>query len=328
MKCVVCEEPGTFALYDREAPAPKTGEVIVNIGRVGICGTDFHAYRGQQPFFEYPRILGHELAGTREDTGEAVTVVPYLHCGQCRPCRTGRTNCCSSLNVIGVHSDGGMCEQIRVPEENVIAAPDLGLDALATVECLSIGAHGVRRSNLSEGEIALVVGAGPIGVGAINFAKIAGAKVIAMDLAPHRLEYCRNVLGLKHVIDASDDPKSQLEAITGGDFPDKVFEATGNPNSMESVFDLLGHGSTLVYLSIVKGRISFDDPGFHARELSVLSSRNATREDFEHVIESLRAGKIDVEAFVTHRADLADLPEWFDRWLDPAAGVMKAMASL
>ncbi len=326
MKCVICPQPGSFALTECREPQPAEGETVVNIRRIGVCGTDMHAYRGNQPFFEYPRVLGHELSGFREDTGEPVAIIPYRHCGECVPCRAGRTNCCQRLSVLGVHEDGGMCERVAVPESRLLTAPDLGLDALATVECLAIGAHAVRRADIS-GELpwGLVIGAGPIGVGVLQCARIAGARVIAMDVAPGRLAFCRDVLAVDAVVDARENPLEQICELTGGAMPSYVFEATGNLSSMHAAFDYPGHGGTLVFVSIVKGRVAFDDPEFHARELSVLSSRNATRADFEHVIASIRAGKIEVDRFITHRAPIDAVPETFDSWLEPGTGVMKAM---
>jgi threonine dehydrogenase-like Zn-dependent dehydrogenase len=326
MKCIVCPAPGSFAMTERPDPEPAEGEILVMIRRIGVCGTDMHAYRGNQPFFEYPRVLGHELSGFREDTGDPVAIIPYRHCGWCVPCRAGRTNCCQRLSVLGVHEDGGMCERVAVPASLTITAPDLGLDALATVECLAIGAHGVRRAAISgEAPWALVIGAGPIGVGAIQFARIAGARVIAMDVAPGRLAFCRDVLNVTAVVDARENPLEQIRALTGGEMPSYVFEATGNLASMQTAFDYPGHGGTLVFLSIVKGSVSFDDPRFHSRELSVLSSRNATRADFEHVITCIQAGQIEIDRFITHRAALDTVPDRFDSWLRPESGVMKAM---
>jgi 2-desacetyl-2-hydroxyethyl bacteriochlorophyllide A dehydrogenase len=314
MRTVICQEPGKLELIDRETPEPKAGEVRVSIRRIGICGTDIHAYRGNQPFFEFPRVLGHELSGIREDTGEAVAVIPYLHCGECVPCRAGRTNCCATLSVIGVHEDGGMCESICVPESHVISVADVSLDGLAIVECMAIGAHAVRRSGIGPGDTALVVGTGPIGVGTAQFARIAGAEVKVLDLDEGRLAFCRDVLG--------------IEASAGAEGEAFVFESTGSLAAMKASFAYPGSGGTLVFLSIVRGELSFDDPEFHRREMSILSSRNATRADFEHVVEHIRNGNVEVDRFITHRCELDELPGKFDEWIAPGSGVMKGMVQV
>lgn len=323
MRAVICQEPGRFELIGRALPEPRDGEVRVRIQRVGICGTDIHAFKGEQPYFDFPRVLGHELSGIREDTGEAVSIIPYLHCGKCAPCRAGRTNCCATLSVIGVHEDGGMCDAVCLPEGHLISAPDISLDALAVVECLAIGAHAVRRSGVGPGDTALVVGTGPIGVGALQFAKVAGARTIALDLDLARLAFCKEVLGVDEIM----HPENAHSVITSGGVS-HVFESTGSLPAMHAAFDYPGSGGTLVFLSIVRGSVSFDDPAFHRRELSVLSSRNATRVDFDHVIKSIREGKIEIEKFITHRCQLEELPGVFNEWIAPGSGVLKAMVDV
>lgn len=180
MKGIVCEEPHSFKLKDYEIPVPKEGEALVRIRRVGICGTDLHAFTGNQPYFTYPRILGHELSGIIEsigrnvyglERGDQVSVIPYIQCGSCIVCRNGKTNCCTDMKVLGVHADGGMRQWMCVPADHLLKAEGLTLDQAAVIEPLSIGAHAVRRSRIKEGETALVIGAGPIGFGVMSFAK-------------------------------------------------------------------------------------------------------------------------------------------------------------
>lgn len=337
MKAIVCEEPNRFAMKETDIPAPGAGEALIRIRRVGICGTDLHAYKGNQPFFAYPRILGHELAAEVVQTGEgadglapgdAVTVMPYLACGSCIACRSGKSNCCKSMSVLGVHQDGGMREYMAVPAKHLLKASDLTLDQLATVECFAIGAHAVRRAAIRPGEFALVIGAGPIGLGVMKFAKLAGAKVIAMDINPERLRYCSDWVPADYTVNALDDPASQLEAITGGDYPTVVLDATGNAKSMEGALGYAAHGGRIVYVGLVKSDIAFSDPEFHKRELTLLGSRNALREDFEQVIEAIRGGSVDTDAFITHRSPFGGMIGVFESWLRPDTGVIKAMVEL
>src|SRR5450755_2320423 len=118
MKALACLKPGVFEYCTKEAPVLKPGHAIIKIKRIGICGTDMHAYQGEQPFFNYPRILGHELAGDLIDAdeadgfvpGEALTFIPYFNCNNCIACRNGKPNCCTQIKVCGVHIDGGMAE--------------------------------------------------------------------------------------------------------------------------------------------------------------------------------------------------------------------------
>jgi threonine dehydrogenase-like Zn-dependent dehydrogenase len=158
MKTLVCIKPGEFEYVTGEKPQLQKGHAIIKIRRIGICGTDLHAYEGTQPFFEYPRILGHELAGELVDfdeapgfeKGEAVTFIPYFNCGKCIACRSGKPNCCSSIKVCGVHQHGGMVEYLSVPSYSLVHGEGLSFDELALVEPLAIGAHGVRRAGVSK----------------------------------------------------------------------------------------------------------------------------------------------------------------------------------
>jgi 2-desacetyl-2-hydroxyethyl bacteriochlorophyllide A dehydrogenase len=337
MKVAVCQEPNRIKIDNADMPVAASHEALVRIRRIGVCGTDLHAYKGRQPFFSYPRVLGHELAGEIESVpegntdfkkGDPVAILPYLECGKCIACRAGRTNCCVRLSVYGVHADGGMCEYLTVPADHLVRADGLELDQIALVECLAIGAHAVRRAEIRPGEYALVIGAGPIGLGVLQFAGVAGANVIAMDISASRLEFCKKQMGIAHTITAGDDAAAQLAEITGGNFPSVVFDATGNAESMKSAVNYLSHTGRLVFVGLVKGDISIKDPEFHLREVTLLFSRNATREDFAHVIDCLRSGKAKTTGFVTHRAPLEELPDCFDGWTDPKSGVIKAMVEV
>lgn len=338
MKTIVLNEPGHFSLTETAPPPPPgPGEAQVAIRRVGICGTDLHAYRGRQPFFAYPRILGHELGaeivalGPAEEVhglavGDRVCIRPYLNCGVCGACRRGTTNCCSKLQVLGVHTDGGMRERINVPIDKLHRANDLSYDQLAIVEMLCIGAHAARRAEVVPGEFALVIGAGPIGLGTTQFAALDGARVIAMDVADSRLEQAEEQPGIEFVVDGRGDVASQLRAIIGNDeLPTLVFDATGNPASMKNSFSLVDQGGRLVFVGLVQGEISFNDPEFHRREMTLKSSRNATAQDFDRVLTALAERTIHVDAWITHHAGPEEMLAQFESWTKPETGVVKAM---
>lgn len=338
MKGIICEDIGRFVVReDLPEPHMREGEAIVRVRRIGICGTDLHAYRGNQPYFTYPRVLGHELSGTIEQigdnreglqAGDPVSVIPYLHCGNCRACRRGKTNCCQDMRVLGVHVDGGMRERIAVPIRNLIKTDSLTLDQAAMLEPLAIGAHAVRRSGIGDGEQVLVIGAGPIGLGVMAMARYAGAKVIAMDVNDERLAFCKSWAAAEHTVSALREPKERLAELTDGSFPACVIDATGSASSMESAFGLVGHGGSLTFVGLVKSTITFNDPDFHAREMTVQGSRNATREDFERVIAAITDGCFDIGDYITHRSALDDMIDRFDSWLLPETKVIKALVEL
>lgn len=337
MQTLVCTTPGNFQYNESEKPLLKPGNAIIKINRVGVCGTDLHAFEGTQPYFSYPRILGHELAGELVEAdgangfvkGETVTVIPYFYCGQCIACRSGKPNCCVNLQVSGVHTDGGMVEYLSVPSYALVPGQGLSVDALALVEPLAVGAHGVRRAAIAPGEFVLVVGAGPIGLGTMEFARIAGAKVIAMDLNESRLKFCKEKLKVAHTVNASSpDVLQQLKDITNGDMPTVVFDVTGSLKAINQGFQYMAHGGRYVLIGLQKGDISFSHPEFHKREATLLSSRNATRQDFAHVIASIQKGEINPTTYITHRVAFNQVACEFNSWLNPASGVIKAMIEM
>lgn len=332
---VTLREPGCFQVDEVPNPQPAEGEALVRIRRIGVCGTDLHAFKGRQPFFSYPRILGHELGaevaaiGANErglSVGDRVAIEPYLSCKTCRPCRSGRYNCCARLQVLGVHRDGGMREWLSVPASLLHRSDTLSLEQLALIETLGIGHHAVERGAVSVGEWVVVVGAGPIGLATMQFAVLAGAHVIAVDINPARREFCRQ-LGVEHTVDAAVDPIAAVEAITGPELAHCVFDATGNLQAMGSSLQYAGPGGRVVMVGLAQGSFSVDDPLFHRRELSLFASRNSMGA-FPALIELMEAGRLDTSPWITHRLELSTLPEAFPSLYDPAAGVVKAMITV
>ncbi|TIP41880.1 MAG: zinc-binding alcohol dehydrogenase family protein, partial [Mesorhizobium sp.] len=317
MKAVVCRSPGDLILEDHAAPgAPPPGWARVAVSHVGICGTDYHIFEGKHPFLAYPRIMGHEVSGTIVEKGEGVDLAvgqpviinPYLSCGQCIACRHGKPNCCVRIEVLGVHRDGAMCDEILVPAQNLYPTNGLSLGDAAAVEFLAIGAHAVRRSVGTPGQRTLVIGAGPIGLGTAIFARIAGLDVSLLDMSSERLGFAEKELGFAP-LDTSKAPAADLvRQATGGEGFDLVFDATGNTTSVQSAFAHVAHGGTLVLVSVVKDDITFSDPEFHKREMTLVGSRNALKADFEHVASSIRNGAVPLSKLVTHRTTLAGTP--------------------
>lgn len=329
---VICESPGTLRAEDRATPVPAEGEVLLRVRRVGVCGTDLHIFAGRQPYLTYPRVMGHELSGIVEQAprggrlavGDPVYVMPYLSCGRCVACRVGRTNCCVNLQVLGVHRDGAFTEYLCVPEPFVHRADGVTLDQAAMVEFLAIGAHAVRRARVQAGQRVLVVGAGPIGMGAMIFSRLRGATVVALDARADRLAFCARRLGAEGCVAVGEGDVEALAALTSDEFFDVVVDATGQAAAMQRGFGFVAHAGTYVLVSIVPGDITFNDPEFHKRETTLLGSRNATNEDFDTVLQAMRDGRIPA-GLNTHRMALADVPARFPALLDPNAGVVKAI---
>lgn len=331
------ENPGGFADVDRAEPQRGAGDAVVRVHRIGICGTDLHAYAGRQPFFSYPRVLGHELGvevidpGSEPNglkAGDRCSVEPYINCGTCLACRQGKPNCCSRLQVLGVHVDGGMRPRIAVPARKLHPSAKLDYDQLALVETLGIGAHAVERGAVRPDDFALVIGAGPIGLSVIQFVVARRARIAVMDTSEARLAFCRDRLGVAAAFNpAQVEPRAHLAALGGGDLPTVVFDATGNATSMQAAFELPAHGGRLVFVGLVQGELTFNDPSFHRRELTVLGSRNALPGTFRSIIQLIEEGRIDTSPWITHRLGLGEVPRTFgDIARDPT--LLKAMITV
>lgn len=338
MKTLILDEPGTLRLGRTSPPKrPGLGEVLVQVHRVGVCGTDLHAYRGHQPYFSYPRILGHELGVEVLETGPDVrgvrqgdrcAVEPYLSCGACVACRQGKTNCCATLLVLGVHTDGGMRERIVVPARLLHRSETLSFEQLALVETLAIGAHAVRRALVRPGETALVIGAGPIGFGTMQFAKAAGARVFAADTDPSRLDFCKR-LGFPVAAPPSDaSNRTDLSEWARENEPTLVFDATGAIDSMNRCLDLASSGGKIVFVGLSREAFSYPHPEFHRKEMMLLSSRNSTAEDFRRVMAVMETREIDTSLWITHRVSPEKLIEAMPVWSEPGSGVLKGVVEL
>lgn len=333
MLTVICQTPRELRAEERPRPTPGPDEVLLRVKRVGVCGTDLHIFTGDQPYLAYPRVMGHELSGIVESApaqsglraGDAAFVMPYLSCGRCIACRQGKTNCCVNIQVLGVHRDGAFTEYLCVPAAFVHKAEGVSLDQAAMVEFLSIGAHAVRRGTVHAGQRVLVVGAGPIGMAAAIFSRQQGAAVTTLDTRRDRLDFCERHLRVDSTVQIGEDDEARLSALTGGEFFDVVFDATGNARAMERGFKFVAHGGTYVMVSVVRDAITFSDPEFHKRETTLLGSRNATMHDFETVLAAMRAGDVPTEALNTHRMPLSRVPDEFATLLDPSQGVVKAI---
>jgi 2-desacetyl-2-hydroxyethyl bacteriochlorophyllide A dehydrogenase len=311
---------------------------LVRVHRIGICGTDLHAFGGRQPFFTFPRVLGHELGVEVLEIGPGVahvrvgdrcSVEPYLNCQSCIACRRGKPNCCTALKVLGVHVDGGMRDHLLVPARKLHPSAHLSYDKLALVETLAIGCHAVARAGIEAGETVLVIGAGPIGLSVLPFAAAAGARVVVLDVNPRRLAFCRALPGVVGAIDPGQESvPDALRALGAGDLPTAVFDATGNPRSMMDALDLPAAGGRIVFVGLFPGDVTFNDPSFHRRELTLLATRNALPGDFSRIVGLIESGQIDTQPWITHRSTLAAVPADFPAWTQPAAGVIKAMVAV
>lgn len=338
MKALLLEKPHHFQQIEiAESPAPGPGETLVRVHRVGICGTDISGYLGKMPFFSYPRIPGHELGVevlavgsgvTNVNPGDHCAVEPYLNCQQCYACRRGHTNCCENHQTLGVHCDGGLRPSFLVPARKLHISRTLAFEQLALVETLAIGCHAVDRGHPRPGETVLVIGAGPIGLSVIEFAKLSGARTIVMDINEQRLEFVRTVMSVPDTILTKGDGAEleALAALTNHQLADVVIDATGSNKSMGHALHACAFAGRLVYVGITQQELTFPHaPVMHRRELTLLASRNALAKDFIRIIQLIEAGRIDTRPWITHRSPFAELPAVFPSYTKPETGVIKAI---
>jgi alcohol dehydrogenase len=338
MEALRLESPREFRLIDVPEPGPPgQDEALVRVHRVGICGTDISAYLGKMPFVTYPRILGHELGvevvAVGSDVanvkpGDRCSVEPYLNDPTSYASRRGKPNCCERLQVLGVHIDGGMQPLIAVPARKLHPSAKLSLEQLALVETLAIGCHAVARSGITSSDTCLITGAGPIGLATLEFVKLAGAKIIVLDVSQQRLDFCHRVMGIEHVLRPSESLESDLRERTEGHLPDVVIDATGNSTSMSAAFGLVAPGGKLVFVGITTDEVRFRHPIFHRPEGTLICSRNALPGDFARIIGLIESSQIDTQPWITHRTSLRDLPAAMPSYLQPDGGVLKAMVTI
>jgi len=322
MQQLILAAPGRFIKCEVEPPMQAVDEALVRIKRVGVCGSDFHAFAGRHPAYIYPRVLGHELSGVVIKAsanefgikeGDRCAIDPYLNCGTCRMCLAGRTNCCERLEVIGVHRDGGMQELLPVPFRLLHRSETLLLDELAMVETLGIGAHAVERSEPTPGERALIVGAGPIGLGTALFAHAAGCVVTVAEQNKNRRLF------------ASQYGWNVISTATGT-IADLVFDATGNSQAMTENLHSVAPGGKLIFVGLTSDPIALNDSLFHKHEVTLLASRNSAHQ-FPRIIRMLEAGEIDVKRWISDRLTLPEVSRKFAD-LPKRPNLIKAIVSL
>lgn len=331
MRSLVLQKPGELAWREIPGLVPASHEALVRVRRCGVCGTDIHALAGKQPFFCYPRRLGHELcveivsapADSVLHAGDLCAVEAYYFCGECPACLTGKTNCCKNLKVLGVHNDGGHAPFITVPADKLHRATKLTPEQIALVEPLVIGAHGIERAAPKKDEPVAVIGLGPIGLAAAIFARAAGANVACVDVKPERLKFACEKLQLGRGFLAGEHLAGGLQNHFG-QLPAAVIDATGNPGSMRNAFQLTEHGGRIVFLGLFLGELSFDDPNFHRRELTLLASRAGLTGTFREVVRLMEAGQVDVLPLITHRFNFAEGAERLPQ-IHREPGLVKAM---
>ena len=336
MRAIQFEEPYKIRSVQVKAPAaPGPGEALVKTHSVGICGTDASAYRGTFPFFDFPRIPGHELGVEVVSVGEGVTdvaagdtcsVEPYLNCGNCYACNKGRSNCCEDLSVVGVMQDGGLRDYFKIRSDKLHKANNLTFDQLALTETLTIGCHASTRAAPTAKDQLLIIGLGPIGLAALEFVRLRTSNITVMDRIESRIDFCKETYGPVGTIVAGEGTETeQIRNRSNGQMFDVVIDATGSPQSMTTALTYASQGGSVIFLGLSRHDINFSQPEMHRRELTLIATRNALPDDFRTVINAISDGTIDTAPWITHRIPFAEVEQRFGTVIQPDSGVLKAV---
>lgn len=334
MKALVMKGPGDAQIINVPEPVPASGDALLRVRMVGMCGSDLNTYRGNNPMVSYPRVLGHEVAAIIEDPGASglprgthVTFSPYTSCGLCASCRQGRTNACANNQTMGVQRDGAMTELVTVAHDRLYQA-NLGIRELCLVEPLTVGAHAVARGRVGPDDVVAVFGCGGVGLGAIAASAFRGATVIAIDMDERKLEIARKA-GATHLLHSSSDRlHDRLMEWTNGHGPGVVIEAIGLPNTFQAAVEEVAYAGRVVYIGYTKEPVSYETKLFVQKELDVLGSRNALPQDFREVIQLLEAGRFPVENAISIVAPLEDAPDLLKRWSETPSAFTKIMLEI
>lgn len=336
MKALVLREPGDAGIEAVADAKPGSGEALLRVRRIGLCGTDLSSWRGKNPLVSYPRIPGHEIAATIVELpgnfdglkiGMDVTLSPYKSCGVCPACANGRPNACLNNQTLGVQREGGMTELLAYPVEKLYPAK-LNLTELCLVEPLTVGFHAVARGRVTEKDTVAVFGCGGVGLGAVAGAAHRGARVIGIDVEDEKLEIARKA-GAQHGIHARRQNTAEtLRQLTNGQGPHVVIEAIGMPETFRSAVDVVAPTGRVVYIGYAKEAVCYETRHFVQKELDILGSRNALPENFREVIAMLEAKQFPVEETVTTVAPLAEASGLLRAWSDNPGQFSKIQITL
>jgi L-gulonate 5-dehydrogenase len=318
LRVALLRGPYQLECVDRPEPRPGPDEVLIRLRAAGICGSDVHGLAGQHPLMTLPRVMGHELAGQVEAAGSEVTGVspgdhvvvdPMLRCGRCRPCRLGRTNCCENLRVLGVHTDGGFAEFIALPQRQAVVIPhDLPWEIGALVEPLAVGAHGVARAQVVDGDRVVILGAGTIGLAALLEVKRLQAQAIVLDILDWKLDRARQ-LGADRVLNpATEDAVQAVMDFTGGQGAEVVLEAAGSPRTVASTVNYVASAGRIGIIGITGQEIPLRQTEFTRKEVDVYFSRNSL-EQFPQIIDRIARGASDPRPLISHRFPFCDIEQ-------------------
>ena len=316
-------EPEKVVLEDVEMPDFNDNQVLIKVKRIGICGSDIHAYYGQHPYISCPIIQGHEFSGEIAEVGDKVenlsagdrvTVMPQLVCGKCYPCTHGNYHICNDLKVIGCQADGAAREFIPVDQELIVKLPQImSYDYGAMVEPVAVGVHAVRRlESVAAGNL-LVLGAGPIGNLTAQSAKGLGARsVLITDISDSRLEIAKSC-GIDHSLNvAFENLEDKVAEYFGPDGADAILECVGAEDTITVAIHLARKGTDIVIVGVFADKPSVDIGLVQDKELRLIGTLMYRAEDYRSAIELIQSEKITLDPLISKHFPFEDYPKAFE----------------
>ena len=321
-----------------EPPPPGPGEVIVHPDAVGICGSDFHFFAGELQIFDdspYPRIQGHEFTGTvdqvgpetrgRVRVGDRVSILPISNCGQCYPCRVGRGNVCDNFSLIGIHTDGGLQERLRVPESQVFAIATDQPAIAALAEPFSIGVRAVHRARIADGERVVVLGAGPIGQATHLLSRARGASTLLVDRLQSRLDLGAATGAEGLLWQSREQVVEDCREWSGGEGPPLVIDATGVPDPIRAAVDMVASAGRVTVVGMSGEEVPLRIGTFTEKEVDLLGVSCCGPEEFAEAVRFVEDHEAQLEPLISRRFSLEQAPEALAYAMGNPAEVMKVI---
>jgi threonine dehydrogenase-like Zn-dependent dehydrogenase len=336
MKALVMQQAGEAAILFVKDPIRSEDEVLLQVRRIGLCGSDLNSFRGKNPMVSYPRIPGHEVAATIVETSKShphlaagmnVTLSPYTQCGKCPSCLRGRPNACQFNETLGVQRDGALAEFIAISPAKLYTA-NLDLKELCLVEPLTVGFHAVARGRVTAEDTVAIFGCGGVGLGAVAASGFRHARTIGIDVDDAKLAIALKS-GATDTVNTTREPlHEKLLELTNGRGPDVIIEAIGLPQTFRSAVEEVAFTGRVVYIGYAKEPVAYETRLFVQKELDIVGSRNAMPEDFREVIRMLEERRFPVEDAVSHMVSLNEAPDVLKAWSENPAAFSKIMIAL
>jgi len=323
-------------IEDLPKPEIKEDEVLVKVKAAGICGSELHAYEGISERRKPPLVMGHEFAGEVAGVGrrvegfqkgDRIVIEPITRCGICEQCQRGRGNICRNVKLLGLHVNGAFAEYVPAPARNCYKLPDnVSFEEASTVEPLAVAVHAANRTPIKLGDNVVVVGAGVIGLMALQVARLMGAnKVFVTDIVDYRLNFAKK-LGTDKIINSKvEEPVKKVMELTGTKGADVVLEAVGIQSTVQQAISMVGIGGRITVIGMLEKVMPIGMLDIVVKELDLKGSYGYVSDEFKAALDLISGRKVDVKSLVTNVLPLSDTAQGFELLHKKVDGVVKVV---